>query len=194
MLEQGTAVLVNKFGEPTVRCYSGNPLLAPIATPVAPRYIGPANYDPPAGATGAAPVGLERGQGWPGFAPTRIIVIFKASAIIDVFRLWDALLRNWFWRFTGIVIADVAYVAGVVPVRPFVATPAPQGSSDGALFSGTYSVQEELQAASSAGLRATGDESAPRLPGLQPTAHGKGLTSEHFEERHGWGDTVRPGR
>ena len=42
VLEQGTAVLVNKFGEPTVRCYSGNPLLAPIATPVAPRYVGPA--------------------------------------------------------------------------------------------------------------------------------------------------------
>ena len=59
VLEQGTAVLVNKFGEPTVRCYSGNPLLAPIATPVAPRYVGPADYTPPTGATGAAPVGLD---------------------------------------------------------------------------------------------------------------------------------------
>ena len=149
VLEQGTAVLVNKFGEPTVRCYSGNPLLAPIATPVAPRYVGPANYSPPAGAAGAAPVGLERGQGWPGFAPTTIIVIFRASAIIDVFRLWDALLRNWFWRFTGIVIADVLYAAGVVPVRPVVATPAPQGSSDGARLQGTYA--ERGQTRSSAG-------------------------------------------
>ncbi len=145
VLEQGTAVLVNKFGEPTVRCYSGNPLLAPVATPVAPKYVGPANYDPPAGATGAAPVGLERGQGWPGFAPTRIIVIFRAAVIIDVFRLWDAIARIWFWRFIGIVIADVAYAAGVVPARPFVATPAPQGSSDAPRLQGTYANHNDIQ-------------------------------------------------
>jgi serine/threonine protein kinase len=149
VLEQGTAVLVNKFGEPTVRCYSGNPLLAPVATPVAPRYVGPADYVAPPGATGAAPVGLTRGAAWPGFAPTTIIVIFRASAIIDVFRLWDAIARAWFWRFTGIVIADVLYAAGVVPVRPVVATPAPQGSSDGARLQGTYA--EHGQTRSSAG-------------------------------------------
>jgi serine/threonine protein kinase len=149
VLEKGTAVLVNKFGEPTVRCYSGNPLLAPIATPVAPRYVGPADYVAPPGATGAAPVGLTRGAAWPGFAPTTIIVIFRASAIIDVFRLWDAIARIWFWRFIGIVIADVLYTAGVVPVRPFVATPAPQGSSDGARLQGTYAERGETR--SSAG-------------------------------------------
>ena len=55
VLEQGTAVLVNKFGEPTVRCYSGNPLLAPIATPVAPRYVGPAELQSrPPGRRGGA--------------------------------------------------------------------------------------------------------------------------------------------
>ena len=57
--------------------------------------------------------------------------------------------RDWFWRFTGIVIADVAYVAGVVPVRPIVATPAPQGSSDGARLQGTYAEHGEIR--SSAG-------------------------------------------
>ena len=145
VLEQGTAVLVNKFGEPTVRCYSGNPLLPPVALPVAPAYVGPANYVPRPGATGAAPVVLVRGEGWPGFTPTRIIVIRTALRIIDVFRLWDPFLGGWFWRFPGIVIVDLPFVVGVVPVRPPGAPPRPQGSSAAPWLRGTYAEHNEIQ-------------------------------------------------
>jgi hypothetical protein len=126
VLEAGTAVLVNKFGEPTVRCYSGNPLQAPVAQRVAPVYVGPANYVPPQGGTGAAPLALARGQAWAGFRPENIIVIRRALLIIDVFRLFDLLTRGWFWRFPGIVILDQLFAQGVIPVRPIFALPARQ--------------------------------------------------------------------
>ena len=189
VLEQGTAVLVNKFGEPTVRCYSGNPLLAPIATPVAPRYVGPAQYTPPTGANGAPAVGLTRGEGWPGFTPTTIVVIARASAIIDVFRLWNVLAREWFWRFTGIVIADVAYVAGVAPARPVVATPAPQGSSDASLFSGTYQLHTEIQAGSTHHANDGVVKVTSDCPGCNATATGEGYVGTLQWNGTDWVDT-----
>ena len=40
ILEAGTAVLVDEFGMPRVRCECGNPLLAPIAVTSGPDYVG----------------------------------------------------------------------------------------------------------------------------------------------------------
>jgi hypothetical protein len=52
LLQAGTAVLVDKFGVPRVRCYCGNPLTPPQE--VQPTYQGPS---------------------WPGFDPGRVTVI-----------------------------------------------------------------------------------------------------------------------
>ena len=40
VLQAGTAVFVNSYGEPTVKCFSGNPLTRAHADPAA-RYAGP---------------------------------------------------------------------------------------------------------------------------------------------------------
>src|SRR2546422_263401 len=40
MLEAGTAVFVNKYGEPAVKCYCGNPATPPVLY-TSPTYTGP---------------------------------------------------------------------------------------------------------------------------------------------------------
>lgn len=47
ILQAGTAVLVDKYGEPVVRCRCGNPLTKPIYYPSAKCYGCPPNYEPP---------------------------------------------------------------------------------------------------------------------------------------------------
>jgi len=67
VLQAGTAVFVNEYGRPTVKCYCGNPLTAPV-TATQPTY------------TGAL---------WSGFSPTRITIINQSTTVINVFRLYD---------------------------------------------------------------------------------------------------------
>lgn len=59
VLQKGTAVLVDALGVPRARCYCGNPLLAPIPSPVQPTYVG---------------------QPWEGFEPAKVSVIAPAPA------------------------------------------------------------------------------------------------------------------
>jgi uncharacterized protein DUF6777 len=47
ILQAGTAVLVDKYGSPVVRCYCGNPLKPAVYTPTAKCTGCPANYKPP---------------------------------------------------------------------------------------------------------------------------------------------------
>jgi hypothetical protein len=47
ILQAGTAVLVDKYGNPRARCRCGNPLLEPIFYPTATCYGCPKNYTPP---------------------------------------------------------------------------------------------------------------------------------------------------
>jgi hypothetical protein len=109
--------------------------------------------------------------------------------VIDVFQLWDALLRNWFWRFTGIVIADVAYVAGVVPVRPVVATPAPQGSSDAPRLQGTYAEHNEIQTPSGHYSNDHVWTVTSDCGGCDATATGSGGSGTLHWDGHGWTST-----
>jgi hypothetical protein len=62
VLEAGTAVLVDVYGKPVVRCRCGNPLLPPrtVSDPV---YVG---------------------QKWPGFSPTNVVVV-NINTTIQVF-------------------------------------------------------------------------------------------------------------
>jgi hypothetical protein len=65
VLQAGTAVLVDKFGNPVVKCYCGNPLKAPVSYS-RPRY---------------------EGKAWSGFSPTEITVVKKADTVVEKFVL-----------------------------------------------------------------------------------------------------------
>jgi hypothetical protein len=79
VLQAGTAVLVNRYGRPVVKCYCGNPLTAPI-TYVRPTYTGPL---------------------WPAFEPTHITIINQSTTVINVFKLYDPTTGTIFARPAG---------------------------------------------------------------------------------------------
>lgn len=67
VLQAGTAVMVDQYGAPTVKCGCGNPLTAPA--PVrSPRYSGPP---------------------WPGWSPSTVVVIQQTTTVINIFVLTD---------------------------------------------------------------------------------------------------------
>lgn len=64
VLQAGTAVMVDRYGVPRVKCNCGNPLTPPIAVTVAPVYTG---------------------SQWPNFTPATIVVVNPTTVVIDVF-------------------------------------------------------------------------------------------------------------
>ena len=78
VLQAGTAVLVDAYGVPRVKCYCGNPLLPPL------------RFRP-----------VYRGPRWTGFDPTRVIVITRSVTIIDRFTLFDIATGALFVRTVG---------------------------------------------------------------------------------------------
>lgn len=64
VLQAGTAVLVDAYGVPRVKCFCGNPLLPP-------RRFRP----------------IYRGPRWRGFDPRRILIVTRSTTIIDTFVL-----------------------------------------------------------------------------------------------------------
>jgi hypothetical protein len=79
VLEAGTAVLVDKYGYPVVKCFCGNPLTVPRV------YRSP----------------TYTGTRWPAFTPTSIIIIQKTTVIIDTFTLVDPKTGTPFTRPAG---------------------------------------------------------------------------------------------
>jgi hypothetical protein len=79
VLQAGTAVLVDQYGEPRARCACGNPLLGPRAI-AQPRYTGPQ---------------------WPGFSPTNITVIQKNTTVINVITVINITNGQPFGKPTG---------------------------------------------------------------------------------------------
>jgi len=79
VLEAGTAVLVNKFGMPVVRCGGGNPLLEPVAMASA-RYTNPR---------------------WKDFSIGALVVIRPSSRPVDSFILSDPTNGDTFMRPLG---------------------------------------------------------------------------------------------
>ena len=79
VLQSGTAVLVNKYGMPTVKCYCGNPLTAPApATQV-----------------------TYRGTTWTGWNPQSITVIEQNVTIINDFTVVNVYTNEPFGRPAG---------------------------------------------------------------------------------------------
>ena len=78
VLQAGTAVLVDAYGVPRVKCYCGNPLLPP-------RRFRP----------------VYRGPRWSGFDPRRVIIVTRSVTIIDTFTLYDFGTGRLFQRAAG---------------------------------------------------------------------------------------------
>jgi hypothetical protein len=68
VLQKGSAVLIDKFGEPRARCYCGNPLRAPVAQTSTTTFAGPS---------------------WPAFNPGNLQAVTPAPAPVDAFVLKD---------------------------------------------------------------------------------------------------------
>lgn len=79
VLEAGTAVLVNSFGVPVVRCGGGNPLLEPVAV-ASPRYSD---------------------QRWKSFTVGAVTVIRPSDKPVDSFILYDSSTGDSFARPLG---------------------------------------------------------------------------------------------
>ncbi|HUF85157.1 MAG TPA: DUF6777 domain-containing protein [Acidimicrobiia bacterium] len=79
VLQAGTAVMVDKYGTPRVKCYCGNPL-TPSKTYSKPKYSGPR---------------------WPGFDPGRITIVQQTTVVIQIFTLVDPTTGEPFTRPAG---------------------------------------------------------------------------------------------
>lgn len=94
VLQAGTAVLIDQYGEPVTRCYCGNPLTPPTYppyyppsrtpsytptypsnTPTSPSYTPTYPSEPP----------TYTGDGWPDFTPRSVTVIKRTTTQIKVF-------------------------------------------------------------------------------------------------------------
>lgn len=79
VLEAGTAVFVDEYGRPVVKCYCGNPLTPPVLY-TAPVYTGPL---------------------WTNFSTTNITIIVQSTTIINIFTLYDPSTGKLFPRTRG---------------------------------------------------------------------------------------------
>lgn len=80
VLQKGSAVLIDKYGSPRVKCFCGNPLIAPKASKSAPKY------------TGAV---------WPDFDPAKVSVVNNSTTVINNFVVVDINTGNQFTRASG---------------------------------------------------------------------------------------------
>ncbi|WP_261955051.1 DUF6777 domain-containing protein [Streptomyces nigrescens] len=103
VLQAGTAVLVDSYGVPRVRCKCGNPLTEPEAL-----------------AQGAK----TTGQTWPGYQPTNAVVVTPANSQIQEFTLRNPKTGQWFKRPKG-----ESGVTGDHPSAPPKETPSGPPSS-----------------------------------------------------------------
>ncbi|MFI8912771.1 DUF6777 domain-containing protein [Streptomyces sp. NPDC053513] len=79
VLQTGTAVLVDQYGAPRVRCACGNPLRSPAATAS----------------------GVHRGDPWDAFDPDRVITVRPTSSVVTSLVIVNTTDRTWIERRTG---------------------------------------------------------------------------------------------
>jgi hypothetical protein len=105
VLEAGTAVFVDRYGRPVIKCFCGNPLTAPVLYS-APTYTGPL---------------------WTGFSTTHITIIRQSTTIIDTFTLYDPRNGKIFTRTPGAHGHDGPYGGKQTSTRtqPQPTTPTP---------------------------------------------------------------------
>ncbi|MFE3644369.1 DUF6777 domain-containing protein [Streptomyces sp. NPDC059169] len=80
VLQTGTAVLVDEHGSPRVRCASGSPLASPVVTAAEPD---------------------EKGTAWRGYDRDRVVVVTRATHVIDQLVIADIAGTGWLERRSG---------------------------------------------------------------------------------------------
>jgi hypothetical protein len=80
VLQAGTAMLIDQYGEPQARCACGNPLNAPENITTTAVYKGPK---------------------WPEFNPGNVTLVVKSTRVNDVIRLIDIITGAPFEKGTG---------------------------------------------------------------------------------------------
>lgn len=80
VLQAGTAVFVDEYGFPVVKCYCGNPLTKPPPRAQGVTYRGPT---------------------WPGFSQTNITIVQQTTVVINIFTLVDPQTNEPFGRPVG---------------------------------------------------------------------------------------------
>lgn len=102
VLEAGTGVFVDQYGQPVVKCYCGNPLTRPtlLSSPV------------------------YTGSTWVNFSTTNITIIQQSTTIIDTFTLYDPNTGMTFQRTPGASGTDGPYQQS----PPSAANPLPSGT------------------------------------------------------------------
>lgn len=80
VLQTGTAVLVDDRGRPRVRCACGNPLADPVRQQSTPR---------------------PRGDAWPSYRTSNVVVVAPATTVINIFVVYDPDRGDWFHRHHG---------------------------------------------------------------------------------------------
>lgn len=97
VLQAGTAVLVDRYGAPRVRCASGTPLSSPVAV------------------KGGV---IQRGAAWQGYSADRVVVVKPATRPLDSLVIVDVVEDTWIDRATGTDGEDDGRPDVVPPVNP----------------------------------------------------------------------------
>jgi hypothetical protein len=105
VLQAGTAVMVDQYGQPVVKCYCGNPLGAPMLLS-SPTYTGPT---------------------WSGFSTTNITIVQQSTTIIKQYILYDPDNGMLFPRTAGQNGTDGSYQPGSGTNTIGAPTPNPSG-------------------------------------------------------------------
>jgi hypothetical protein len=113
VLQAGTAVLVDRYGVPRVKCNCGNPLSEPVAVTSSPTYTG---------------------EKWPTFSPTTVVVVNVSTTIINNFTLIDIntggnIVRVAGGALTGVVDSDVPATSPTPNAPPTTAPPTTTGGA-----------------------------------------------------------------
>lgn len=144
VLQAGTAVFVDRYGEPVVKCYCGNPLTPPVLYS-SPTYTGPI---------------------WDGFSSSHITIIDQSTTIIDVFKLYDPATGKTFTRPAGTDGSSDGNYSGTP-----ASTPPPPGATPSARSGGTppqQSQQENPSASFSPSSGTQGDTFVLTASGFNP--------------------------
>ncbi|WP_338702758.1 DUF6777 domain-containing protein [Streptomyces sp. Q6] len=80
VLQSGTAVMVDGYGMPRVRCACGNPLKPPVAFKGTPSH---------------------QGQPWSGYQPTKVVIVTPAPTVIENITIINIVNNTWIERPIG---------------------------------------------------------------------------------------------
>lgn len=152
ILEAGTAVFVNKYGEPVVKCYCGNPLTPPVLY-TSPTYTGPL---------------------WSGFSTTNITIINQSTTVINTFTLVDPTNGKPFTRKAGTTggSSDGPYTGSQPPQLGTPApSPPPAQSNSSSSSSSTANAPENPSASFSPSSGKQGDTFVLSASGFNPGAN-----------------------